>query len=228
MAALISVAGFLLRLHGEIDHGHGRRRHAEGHAGELALHFWNGETHGLGGTGAGRDDVDGGAAATLPILLARAVHGLLRGGVGVDGGHEAFGDAESFLEQHMDNRREAVRGAACVGNDVMLASVILLMIHAHDDGDVLIFARSGDDDLLRTCVDVTLRLAALGEQTGGFDDNIDAEFLPRQSGGPSRTARHLISCPSTTKMSSSSSSGLDFLEETFSRALPCVESYFTR
>jgi len=40
------------------------------------------ESHGLRGTGGGRDDVDGGGVATFPILLGRIVHGLLRGGIG--------------------------------------------------------------------------------------------------------------------------------------------------
>jgi hypothetical protein len=43
----------------------------------------------------------------------------------VDGGHQAFVDAETFLEQHMNNRREAVRGAGGVGNDVMLGGSYL-------------------------------------------------------------------------------------------------------
>ena len=74
-------------------------------------------------------------------FLRRAVHGLLRGGVAVDGGHEAFLDAEAFLEQHVDDRREAVRRAARVGNDVVLGGIVLVVVHAHDDRDVFALCR---------------------------------------------------------------------------------------
>ena len=87
-------------------------------------------------------------APALPVLLARAVDGLLGGGVGVDGGHEAFLEAEAFLEQHMDERRQAVGGAGGVGNDVVLGRIVLVVVHAHHDRDVLVLGRGGDDDLL--------------------------------------------------------------------------------
>jgi hypothetical protein len=104
----------------------------------VSLPLTSGQTSadGLGGAGGGRDDVLRGGAATFPILLARAVHGFLRGGVSVDGGHQTFFDAETFLEQHVHDRREAVRGAARVGNDVMLRAVVFVIVHAHDDRDV--------------------------------------------------------------------------------------------
>ena len=74
-------------------------------------------------------------------FLRRAVHGLLRGGVAVDGGHQAFLDAEAFLQQHVDDRRQAVRRAARVGNDVVLGRVVFLVVDAHDDGDVFVLGR---------------------------------------------------------------------------------------
>ena len=116
----------------------------------MSLPFTSGqhERRRLGGAGRGRDDVDRGGTATLPVLLGRAVDGLLRGGVGVDRGHQAFLDAEAFLEQHVHDRREAVRGAGGVGNDVVLRGIVFVVVHAHDDRDVLALARSGDDDLL--------------------------------------------------------------------------------
>ena len=176
------VAGFLLGFDGEVNDGDGWGGDAEGHAGELAFDFGDGETDGLGGTGAAGDDVDGSAAATFPILGAWAVHGFLRGGVAVDGGHEAFRDAESFFEEDVNHGCEAVGGAGSVGDDVVSGGVIFLVVDAHDDGDVLFFAWGGDDDFLGAGVDVTLGFAALSEETGGFDDNVDAEFLPREGG----------------------------------------------
>ena len=50
--------------------------------------------------------------------------------------HEPFLDTEAFLEEHMNNRREAVRGATGVGNDVVLGGVVLIVIHPHYNRDV--------------------------------------------------------------------------------------------
>ena len=60
----------------------------------------------------------------------------------MDGRHQAFLDAEAFLEQHVHDRRQAVRRAARVGDDVVLAGVVLLVVDAHDDGDVLALGRA--------------------------------------------------------------------------------------
>src|SRR5437588_1499727 len=37
----------------------------------------------------------------------------------------------AFLEQHVHKRREAVRGAGGVGDDVVLGDVELVVVHAH-------------------------------------------------------------------------------------------------
>ena len=81
-------------------------------------------------------------AAAFPVLLRGTVHRLLRGGVAVDRGHQTFLDAEAFLEKDVDDRRQAVRGATGVGNDVVLGRVVLLVVDAHDDGDVLALGRA--------------------------------------------------------------------------------------
>src|SRR5690606_24404854 len=160
----LGEGGFLLGANGEVNDGDGRGGNAEGHAGELALDLGEHERGGLGGAGRGRDDVDGGAAATLPVLLGGTVHGLLGRGVGVDGGHETLDHAEAFLEEHGDDRREAVRGAGGVGDDAVLGEVELVVVDAEDDGDVLALGRGGDDDLLGAGGDVTLGLLGLGEE----------------------------------------------------------------
>ena len=178
----LGEGGFLDGLDGEIDDRDGRGRHTEGHASQLTLHFRDHESNGAGGTGGGRDDVNRSGTATLPILLGRTIDGLLGSGVSVDGGHQAFGDAETFLQQHVDERREAVRGAGSIGDDVVDSRVVLVVVDADDDGDVFILGRSGDDDLLGAGVDVTLGLGGFGEETSGLDDDLDAEGLPRQFG----------------------------------------------
>jgi hypothetical protein len=40
--------------------------------------------------------------------------------------------------------------------------------------------RSGDDDLLRAGGDVAVRFFGIGEEAGGFDDEVHAERFPRQ------------------------------------------------
>ncbi len=96
--------------------------------------------------------------------------------------HQAFFDAEAFLEQDVDDRGQAVGRATGVGDDVVLGGVVLLVVDAHDDGDVLAFARRGDDHFLGAGGDVALRLFRFGEQAGRFDDVVDAELLPGQGG----------------------------------------------
>jgi hypothetical protein len=116
----------------------------------------------------------------------------------------------------VDERREAVRGAGSVRDDVVLGSLVLVVVDADDDGDVFILGRGRDDDLLGAGIEVTLGLGGFGEEASRFDDDLDAELTPR------------ISLPFTTRTSSSSLSGEDFLEETVPLKRPCVESYFRR
>ena len=174
-------------LEGEVDHGDVRHRHAERHAGKLAFDLGDHESDGLGGAGGARDDVLRGGAPALPVLLGGAVDGLLGRGIGVDRGHESLGEAEAFLEEYVDQRHEAVRGAGGVGNDVVFGGIVFPVIHAHDDGDVLVFRRSGDDDLLRARHDVAVGglrvvLGGIGEEAGRLDHDLHAQFGPGQLG----------------------------------------------
>ena len=102
--------------------------------------------------------------------------------IGVNRGHQTGLDAETFLQQHMHERREAVRGAGGVGNDVVLGRIVFAFVDAHDDGLDLAFAGRGDDDFLGAGGEVGLGLLAVGEEAGGFDDDVHAERLPRQRG----------------------------------------------
>src|SRR5262249_40160673 len=130
------VAGALHRADGEVDTRDSRSGHAEGHTSELAFHFGADQADGPGGAGGAGDDVDGGAAASLPVFLAGTVHGFLRGGVAVDGGHEALFDAKAFFQKHMHHGSQAVGGATGVGDDVVIGRIVFVMVHAHDDGNV--------------------------------------------------------------------------------------------
>src|SRR3546814_3517969 len=69
--------------------------------------------NGLGRAGARWNDVLENAAATTPILLARAVDGFLRRGGRVHRGHQATLDTP-LVVQHLGQRREAIGRARSV------------------------------------------------------------------------------------------------------------------
>jgi hypothetical protein len=131
----------------------------------------------------GRDDVDRGGASAFPVLLGGTVDGFLRRGVAVHGGHETFLDAEALFEEDVDDRREAVRRAAGIGNDVVLGRVVFVVVDAHDDGDVFLLGRRGDDDFLGSGVEVALGFVGGGEKAGALEDDVHAVLFPRQGGG---------------------------------------------
>ena len=109
----------------------------------------------------------------------RKVKNLLVVRVGVNGVHVATLDAE-LLKQHLGHRSQAVRGAGSVGDDVVLFLVVLIVVDAHDDGDVLALRGAGDDDLLGAGLDVLgCKLAGL-EDARGLNNDVDAELAPRQ------------------------------------------------
>ena len=58
-------------------------------------------------------------------------------GVAVNRGHDAADDAE-FLDEHLDDRGQAVGGAARVGDDVVLGGIVLVLVDAEDNGDVFV------------------------------------------------------------------------------------------
>ena len=176
------IARALLSFESEVHHTGRRRGNAEGHPAQLTFHRRANKAHRFGGAGAGGDDVDGGGAAIAPRFAAGAVHGFLRGGVGVDGGHQTLGNAEAFLEQHVHHGREAIGGTAGVGNNVMILCVVLVIVHAHHHGQILAFGGGTDNDFLRAGFEVSLRFFGISEQAGGFDHHIDAQLFPRQLG----------------------------------------------
>ena len=171
-------AGLLRRGDGQVGGRAGRDGHAQRVAVELALQLRQHEPDRLGGTGAGRHDVQ--RRGTRPAqVLVRAVLQVLVLRVRVDRRHQATLDAELVVE-HLGQRAEAVRGARRVRDDRVLRGVVARVVDAHHDRDVLVAGRRRDDDLLRAGVDVLVRVGGLGEEPGRFDDDVDAEVAPRQ------------------------------------------------
>ena len=151
---------------GEIDDTDGGRGDAEGHAREFALDFRANEADGFGGTGGGRDDVNGGGSSAFPILTGWTIDRFLGCGVAVDGGHESFFHSKTLFKENVHEWGEAVGGAGSVGDDVMFCVVVLEMIDAHDNGDVLPFRRGGNNDLGAACSEVALSFICFSEEAG--------------------------------------------------------------
>src|SRR5438309_4072228 len=171
----------LLRDEGEVDDRDVGGRDADGEAIELAVHRWDDELEGLGGTGAGWNHAESGGAGAAKVLMRRVEDDLVVG-VAVDRGHDAGGDAEGVVDD-LDDGGEAVGGAARVGDDVVFRRVVLVFVDAEDDGDVLVCGGGGDDDLLDGRTEVGLGLFGVGEEAGGFDDDLGADGGPVEFGG---------------------------------------------
>ena len=81
--------------------------------------------------------------------------------------HQAVNDAEIVVDD-LSQRRQAVGGAACIGHDVHISGVLVL-IDAHDEHR-RIGGRSGDNDLLGAGLEMGGSLLGRGENAGGLDD----------------------------------------------------------
>ena len=170
--------GGLLADEGEVDDGDVGGGNAHREAVELAGGLRDDQLEGLGGAGGAGNHVEGSSAGAAQVLV-REVEDDLVVGVAVDGGHDAADDA-AVREQDLDDGREAVGGAAGVGDDVVLGCVVLVFVDAEDEGDVFVGGGSGDDDFLYGRAEVSLGLGGIGEVAGGLDDDLRAYISPGQ------------------------------------------------
>jgi hypothetical protein len=164
----------------QVDDGHVGGGDAERHAGELAVELGDDLAHGLGGAGGRGDDVVASGTAPAPVLLGGTVDGLLSGGDGVDGGHEALLEAELIVHD-LGQGSEAVGGARGVGHDVH-GGLVLLLVDAHDEHGG-ISGGGGDDDLLGATGHVLGGTVGGGEDAGGLDDVVSTSRSPLDLGG---------------------------------------------
>ena len=109
----------------------------------------------------------------------REIEQLLIVGVGVDRRHPPLLDAERLV-QHLRQRGEAVGRARRVRDDLVLRGIVLLVVDAEHDRHVGFLGGRGDDDSFRARGDVLRGRVAIGEEAGRFEDDVDAEILPRQ------------------------------------------------
>ena len=162
----------------KVNDGDVRGRHAKRDTVELTLELREHERDSLGGTGGGRHDVQGGGTGAAQVTVGRIEDALVTS-VRVGGGHGTLDDAELVIE-NLGERREAVRGARRVGNNVR-GGIVLVGVDTDDVGrDVRALGRGGDDNLLGASLDVLAGTRTVKEHTGTFNDDVDAHFLPRQ------------------------------------------------
>ncbi len=98
----------------------------------------------------------------------------------MDGAHDT-GDDRSIIVEGFRHGSEAVGGAGCSGDDLVIGGQGLV-VDAEDDGGKVVACGSRDDDFLRACVDVSLGLRFGSVETGAFKDDVDVEFAPRKLG----------------------------------------------
>ena len=168
----------LLNVDNQIDDGNVRGRNSQRDTVQLTLQLRQDQRNRLGGAGGGRHNVQRRSARTSQISV-RGIQDSLITSVGVSGGHGALDDAEAFV-QNLGERRQAVSGARGVGDDVG-RRVKLVRVDTNDVGrDVVTLGRGRDNNLLGTRGDVLASARAVEKDTGTFDDDVDAHFLPRQ------------------------------------------------
>ena len=96
----------------------------------------------------------------------------------MNGAHDTGLD-RSIVIQRLCHRSEAVGGAGSCGDDGVILGQGVLVDGEHD-GREIVACRSRDDDLLRACVNVSLRLFLGAVEAGALEHNINAELAPRQ------------------------------------------------
>lgn len=107
-------------------------------------------------------------------------------GVSVDGGHETLFDLEVFHEG-LGDWTKAVSGAGSVG-DALGFWFEIFVVNTENEGAFDFISRwNGKNDLLGAGFDVAIitvfvTLALGTEDTGGFENDIDAHFLPWELG----------------------------------------------
>src|SRR5205814_6461118 len=156
-------------------------RDADGATVDLAFHLGNDERSRFRCAGGGRNYRER-RRARAPQILVRKIEHLLIVGVAVDGDHRSVLEPERVAND-LHHRHQTVRGARRVGYVCLLCGIVFVVVHAHDDGDVLTFSGRGDQHLFGAAIDVLARGRRIGESTSGLEDYVHTEILPRQLTG---------------------------------------------
>ncbi len=97
--------------------------------------------------------------------------------VTVNGGHRPLEYANRFVE-HLHHRRQAIGGARCVRDHIVLGRIVCPVVDSQHDGDIFVRGRSGDDDLLHAAANVLAGFLGIRESSRGFDHDLRAHRVP--------------------------------------------------
>jgi len=164
-----------LQLAGQIHNRDIGGGHPDGQTVQTAGQGRNDPGDGSGGAGGGGDHGQG-TGPTSPPVLVGTVQDALAHGIGMDGGHEPVLETEIIVDGRGDGG-QAVGGAGGVGDDAVFGFEILV-IDAHDDGDVFVFPRGADDDLGGAAGQVLFAGIPVHELAGGLYHEVTAIIRP--------------------------------------------------
>ena len=102
-------------------------------------------------------------------------------GVSVDGGHHARLDAQ-LVVQRLGDRSQTVGGARRVGDNGHFGSQDVFVYAVNDSAVNVFVARSGDDNFLGACIQVSLALSLGTEDTGALEHHVYLQLAPWQFG----------------------------------------------
>ena len=159
--------------------GTGSNRYTLGGTDHLSCQLRDHQSDGLCRTGLRRNDIHGRCPGSAEIsFLVRSVQNHLIAGIRMDGGHEA-GAQFSVIVQGLRHRRQAVGGAAGTGNDAVFRRQCLVVDVVYD-GRKVVPCRCGNQNFLRTRIQMGLGLRLAGEESGAFQHHINSQIPPRQ------------------------------------------------
>ncbi len=161
---------------GEVNNRNVNGGNAHAHAGQLAVKSGDDLADCLCCTGAAGDDVVCCRTSAAPILAGRTVNSKLGCGDGMNGGHKTLFDAEIIVD-NLCKRCKAVGCAACIGNNVHVG-LVFLVVYTHNEHGSCILCGCGDDDLLCAAYEMLACEFGGGELTGGFNNVFCAAFTP--------------------------------------------------
>ena len=151
-------------------------------ADKFSVKFGNDKTDCFCCAGAVGNDVHGSCASAAEVALAmRSVKNHLVAGVSVNGNHNARFDGSEVVKGFC-HRSEAVGGAACGGDDIVVFIERFVVYVVNDCGKV-VACGSGNNDFLCDCGDMSLRFRFAGIETGAFENNVYVKGFPRKVSG---------------------------------------------
>ena len=108
----------------------------------------------------------------------RTVEDHLVTSVSVDGAHDTALD-RSVVIQSLCHRSQAVGGARCSRDDLVVCCQSFV-VYIVNDGRQIVTSRSRNNNLLCTCINVSLCLFLRSVETCAFQNNVNTNFAPRQ------------------------------------------------